>query len=110
MQTPGVKKNLKIAIVSLLMLGCLALTYSFHVVLGSGALFTHFFYIPVVLSAFWWKRKKLLVLLVLAGYMIFCRYCCWPQEMASHEDFLRAVVLMVTASIVAMLSERITRS
>ncbi|MCK8603753.1 sensor histidine kinase [Desulfoferrobacter suflitae] len=110
MQASSTKNILKIAIVSLLTLGCLALTYYFHVVLRSSTLFTHLFYIPVVLSAFWWKRKGLLVPLLLAGYMLFSRYCCWPQEAMSNDDLLRTLVLVLTASIVALLSGRVEKA
>lgn len=80
------------------------------VVLGSGARFSHFFYIPVVLSAFWRKRKGLVVPLVLAGYMIFSPHYCFPQEVMSHDDFLRALLLIVTALIVAPLCERVEKA
>lgn len=110
MQSAIPKHKIKIAIVSLLTLICLALTTYFHVVLGSGALFSHFFYIPIVLSAFWWKRKGLVVPLVLAGYMVLNHYCRSPRGVMSYDDFLRALLLIVTALIVALLCERIEKA
>ena len=47
----------RIALVAALTGVCCYLTYYFHVVLGIGTVFTHFFYVPIILASLWWKRK-----------------------------------------------------
>jgi len=56
------------------------LTYYFHVILGTGTVFTHFFYIPIILASLWWKRKGLFVAIFLAVILllshIFLEWMC----------------------------------
>jgi PAS domain S-box-containing protein len=100
----------RLLIVISLLVACFLLTYTFHFVLNSGSLFSHFFYIPIVLSAFWWKRKGLIVSIVLGLYLIFSHRCCLDEEIITHDDYLISLMFVVTALIVAMLSERIQKT
>jgi len=51
------KEKIKIlTIVILLGISCF-LTYYFHIVLKTAVIFTHFFYIPIILACIWWERK-----------------------------------------------------
>lgn len=97
-------------LVTLLTLVCLALICYFRRVLGWGVLSSHFFYIPVVRSAFCWKRTGVLVPFLLAGCMLLSRYCCRSQQAMSDDYLLRALLSMVTALIVAILCERIEKA
>ena len=97
----------RLLIVISLLIACFLLTYTFHVVLNSGSLFSHFFYIPIVLSAFWWKRKGLVVSIILGMCLIFSRRCCVDEAAVTFDDYLRALLFVVTAVVVVVLSERI---
>ena len=66
---PDYKTFLVIALVAL---ACF-LTYYFHFVLRTGIIFTHFYYIPIILSAIWWKRKGIWVPIFLAIILIIHR-------------------------------------
>ena len=41
-------KNRRIALMAILLATCCFLTYYFHAVLGLGTIFSHFFYIPII--------------------------------------------------------------
>lgn len=56
----GNEKIKFVVMVILLSIACF-LTYYFHAILKSHILFTHYFYIPIVLASIWWKRKGLIV-------------------------------------------------
>ncbi|MFA5615116.1 MAG: hypothetical protein WC993_11680, partial [Methanoculleus sp.] len=36
------------------------LTYYFHAVLMLGTVFSHFFYVPIILTALWWEKRSVL--------------------------------------------------
>lgn len=104
------KPRLRVLIVLALLAVSFLLTYYFHVILDSGTLFSHFFYIPIVLSAFWWKRKGLIVPVLLSLYMIISRRCCIDEGMVTYDDYLRSAMFVATALVVAILSERVTKA
>lgn len=57
----------KIMVMAILLAICCFLTYYFHEVRETDVVFTHFFYIPIILASLWWKRKGL-------GEEFFCKY------------------------------------
>ena len=95
------------AMAFLLICVCLSLYY-FHVILGIGTIVTHIFYVPIVLAAFWWKRKGLVVALFSSGLLIISHVFLRP-DMASHNDYFRAFMFMITALVIAELSRRIAK-
>ncbi|MCK4731708.1 MAG: hypothetical protein KAT65_04540 [Methanophagales archaeon] len=57
------KEKYKIMVMAILLAGACVLTYHFHLVFATGVVFTHFFYIPIILASLWWKRKGVVVAL-----------------------------------------------
>ncbi|GAI57275.1 unnamed protein product, partial [marine sediment metagenome] len=85
------------------------LTYYFHARLGIGTVFTHFFYIPIILASLWWKRKGLVVAIFLAALLIFS-HIFFRQDVVAIDDYLRASLFVVIGFVVAVLSERIFKA
>ncbi|WP_321421343.1 PAS domain S-box protein [uncultured Methanobacterium sp.] len=96
-------------VLSLIVLSCV-LTYYFHFVLGSGILFTHFYYIPIVLSAVWWKRKSLWVPFFLAGVLILTDWISPLQSDYLYDDIFRSIMFISVSLITILLSEKIEKS
>ncbi|EKF84857.1 PAS domain S-box protein [Methanobacterium formicicum] len=96
-------------VLSLIVLSCV-LTYYFHFVLGSGILFTHFYYIPIVLSAVWWKRKSLWVPFFLAGVLILTDWISPLQSDYVYDDIFRSIMFISVSLITILLSEKIEKS
>nr|WP_319372765.1 PAS domain S-box protein [uncultured Methanobacterium sp.] len=96
-------------VLSLIVLSCV-LTYYFHFVLRSGILFTHFYYIPIVLSAVWWKRKSLWVPFFLAGILILTDWTSPLQSDYVYDDLFRSIMFISVSAITILLSERIEKS
>lgn len=90
----------------LLILACL-LTFYFRSVLGLGTVFTHFFYIPIILACVWWKRKGLIVTLFLALLFLLS-----PRFLERYtlilDDYLRATMLFAISLVVVYLTERLS--
>jgi len=85
------------------------LTYYFHEVLGTGAVFTHSFYIPIILAALWWKRKGLFVAIFLAAVLILSHIFLRP-DVSSQNDYFRGLMFIGVSLVTVMLSERIART
>lgn len=98
-----------IIILSLVTLACF-LTYYFHFVLKTGIIFTHFYYIPIILSAIWWKRKGLWVPFFLAGVLFFTDYINPIKADPWVDDFFRALIFISVSVITVILSERLEKS
>jgi PAS domain S-box-containing protein len=96
-------------ILALIIVAC-GLTYYFHFVLRTGIIFTHFYYIPIILSAIWWKRKGLLVPFFLAGVLFFTDFINPIKVDPWADDVFRAIIFISVSVITVILSERIEKS
>jgi signal transduction histidine kinase len=95
-------------IVVVLIILCL-ITYYFHKVLNIGIIFTHLFYIPIFLSAYWWKRWGLIVALFLSLFLVLTNHFLW--DFASNvDDYLRALMFIIIGVVVMILSEKIEKT
>ena len=96
-------------VITLIILACV-LVYYFHFILKTGIIVTHFFYIPIVLSAIWWKRKGLWVPFFLAGILFLSDWINPIRADPWPEDFFRAMVFISVSLITVILSEKIEKS
>jgi signal transduction histidine kinase len=102
-------EKFKLSLIAILLLTACFLTYYFHAVLGTGAVVTHFYYVPSILACLWWKRKGLLVAVFLAALLILSHIFLRVQVPTLH-DYSRAFMLIVVAIVVAMLSEKMAKT
>ncbi|MDO8872490.1 MAG: PAS domain S-box protein [Methanoregula sp.] len=107
------KENQKIIVMAALIVFCCFLTVYFHLVLRSCTIFTHFFYIPIILAAFWWKRKGIVVAVflagvLLAGHHLFIGYA-GINYISEFDECIRAIFFVLISVVVALMSERIAR-
>ena len=103
------KEKYKIIAMAILLAGACVLTYYFHVILGYDEVFTHFFYIPIILAALWWRRKGLVVAIFLAALILFSHVFV-RAEVGTADDYLRALMFIVIAFVAATLSEQIAKA
>jgi PAS domain S-box-containing protein len=104
----GQEERFRITVMAIFLASACALTYYFHATLGVGMVFSHFFYIPIVLASLWWKRKGLVVAIFLAALLISSHIFLGSGVMTAN-DYLRVLVLIGVAFVVATLSERTTK-
>jgi PAS domain S-box-containing protein len=102
------KETQKIIVMASLVVFSCFLTVYFHLVLGICTIFTHFFYIPVILAAFWWKRKGIVVAVFLAGVLI-AGHMLFSGDVGI-DDYIRACAFIVISIVVALLCEQIART
>ncbi|KUK61799.1 MAG: Multi-sensor signal transduction histidine kinase [Methanoculleus marisnigri] len=101
-------ENIRILIIGALLGVSVFLTYYFHAVLSVGAVFSHFFYIPIILAALWWGRKGISVAFFLGGLVLISHYLL-RIDVGTFNDYGRALMFVVVAVVIATLSERLKR-
>jgi len=80
------------------------ITYYFQAVLFKDVIFTHLFYIPILLACIWWKRRGIFVALALGIYLIVS-HLVFIKGLPIIYDITRAVMFLVVGTIVALLAE-----
>lgn len=97
-------EKLKIFTLAITLGVAFTLTYYFHFILGEGIIFTHFYYIPIILATLWWKRKGLIVPVILSALLLTSHYI---SGLASpiYDDLFRSMMFLILGAIVAILSE-----
>ncbi len=103
------KEKLKIFTVVILLGICVFLIYYFHKILNISTVFTHFFYIPIILASLWWKRKGLIVAVFLALLLVFSDIY-FRLDVMIINDYFRAFLFMAMGFLIAVLSEKIEKS
>jgi signal transduction histidine kinase len=103
-----VKEKFKILLIGILLAGCIALVYYFHAVIHTDTLFTHLYYIPIVLSALWWKRKALPVAVFSAALLMYS-HLFYLGVWRIVDGCFRALMFIVISIIVAEISENIVK-
>lgn len=107
--TIDLKEKNKILVMIILLAIASFLTYYFQAILRTGIMFTHFFYIPIILASLWWKRKGLIVAISLAGLLVL-GYIFIRNDIPTYDDMLRAFMFIVISPVVVVFGERIAKS
>jgi PAS domain S-box-containing protein len=84
------------------------LTYYFHTVLMLGTVFSHFFYVPIILTALWWEKRSVPVALFLGGLVVVGTLAFSPDPLVLN-DYARVLMFVVVALVVASLSGQLKR-
>ncbi|SAI87361.1 hypothetical protein MBBA_0482 [Methanoculleus bourgensis] len=96
----------RVAILVVLLAISVFLTYFFHTVLMLGTVFSHFFYIPIILTALWWEKRSIPVALFLGGLVVVGTLGFSPDPLVPN-DYARILMFVVVAFVVASLSEQL---
>ena len=89
------ENRLKVAVIGILLALCIFSTFYFYLVLHTEVVFTHFFYIPIILTAVWFPRKAIFVAILLAAITLLMSFLT-PFSCSMHS-FIRAVMFIVVA-------------
>ncbi len=99
------KEKYKIAVIAILLIICLLITYYYHFILRIEAVFTHFFYIPIILAGLWWSRKGIAVAVFLA-LLLLISHIISPLENSIGPNLSRSLMFVVVGTVAALLNER----
>ncbi len=101
--------SLRIIILVFLILTCIGITYYAHFIRGIDFVFTHFFYVPIVLAAFWWGRRAIWVAIFLGGWLLTSHYLS-GLDIPYSSDLLRFGMVVMVSLTVGILREQAWRS
>jgi len=101
------KEFYKIVTIVILLAIAVFLTYYFHFVLGSGTIFTHIFYFPIILAAIWWRRKGLIIPIFLSVLLVVSFFLAPNLNYPLSDDLFRSFIFISVGIVVAILSEEI---
>lgn len=98
----GKGRAYKIGLMAILLLAACGLTYYYHAALATGVIFTHLFYIPIILASLWWSRKGIFVAFFL-GVLILISHALFLKGTPFIDDIIRAVMFVVIGGVVSWL-------
>jgi hypothetical protein len=105
----GGKKDIyKIGLMGIFLLAACILTYYNHATLKTEGLFTHLFYIPIILASIWWGKKGVFVALFLSA-LILTSHLLFLKGMPFLGDIVRAIMFVVIGGVVGWLMEGIKK-
>ncbi|HPQ07359.1 MAG TPA: hypothetical protein PLA76_09625 [Syntrophales bacterium] len=99
----------KAVAMAIMVIGAAAVAVYFHRVLQTDVIFTHLFYIPVVLASLWWGRKGVSVPLFL-GIFLLGSHLVFLKGVPITDDLIRAAMFVVIGGVVAFLREGLARA
>jgi len=99
------KYHQKNAVLGFLLTFCLLATYYFHFILKIEIIFTHLFYVPIILASLWWSRKGITVAVFLA-LLLLVSHIISPLESLTATDMARAFMFVVVGTVVSILNEK----
>ena len=104
----AIKSIYKSGLMGLLLLGACILTYYYHATLGTGVIFTHLFYIPIILASVWWGKKGIFTAIFLAG-LILASHVLFLKALPFVDDIIRAIMFIVIGGVVGWLMDGIKK-
>lgn len=99
----------RVIVIIVMLILAVILSFYFYFVLQTGVLFTHFFYIPIILSCLWWKYKGLVVSFILIGLTILLPIPV-GFELFIMNNLIRSAVFLTVGIVTAVLSNEISQS
>ncbi len=103
-------KNIQNGIIVSLVGACTIITVYFHIFLNISTVFTHFYYVPIIISALWWKRRGLLVTAFLSVVLIITRLNTGLSFFGIEDDLFRIMILFFVSIVAIILAESISSS
>jgi len=99
----GLKDTYKLTAMMLLLIAAAVLTYHNHTA-GKVVVFTHLFYIPIILAAIWWGRKGIWVPVFLAAVLLIS-HGLLLEDVPLIDDVIRSVIFLIIGAVVGWLMD-----
>jgi hypothetical protein len=105
----GAEKSIyKAGLMAIFLISACILTYYCHVTLKTGVIFTHLFYLPIILASIWWGKKGIFVAIFL-GVLILTSHAVFLKGMPFMDDIIRAFMFVVIGGVVGWLIKGIKK-
>lgn len=104
-ERPGNRDAYRAVILALLILVCMGMTYYAHFILHTGIVFSHFFYVPIVLAGLWWGRRAVWVGVFLGTWLMVIHLLS-GSEIHLALNLLRFGMFAVVGIVVGLIREQ----
>ena len=104
----GQGKTFRYALMGLFFLGAVILTYHYHSTLQTGVVFSHLFYVPVVIASVYWGRRGIWMAVIL-GVLLLISHAIFLKGVPFDQDLIRVAMLLVVGGVVGWLMEDIRK-
>ncbi|MCK4255578.1 PAS domain S-box protein [candidate division WOR-3 bacterium] len=98
------KSKNQLSILLFAIVACVILTYYVGFIRGREIVYTHFFYIPIILAGMWYQRKAIFTALFLSIVYILLTHLS-PRPV-SINTFTRCFILITVAYIIGLISDK----
>ena len=103
-RTPGIKLENKLVVLALSIVACAILAFYFSFVVHKEVVYTHFFYIPIILAGLWYQRKAVYIALVLG--LVHILVTLLSPLTITVAEFGRAIIFVIIAYVIGFVSEK----
>jgi ABC-type multidrug transport system permease subunit len=107
-QIGGRGNTYKASLMTIFLLAACILTYYYHATLKTEDIFTHLFYIPIILATIWWGKKGIFAAIFL-GVLILFSHALFLTGIPISGDVVRAVMFVVIGGVIGWLMEGIKK-
>ncbi len=102
------KGTVRLISIILLLIISVLLIYYFHIIRDTGEVFSHFFYIPIIISILWWSEKGLLTTLFLI--VLLCTSNFFRETPNIIHDFYRSIPFIIVSIIAYSINEKLIKA
>jgi PAS domain S-box-containing protein len=99
-----IKPESKVLAVLLTTVACIILTFYVTFVMRMTTVYTHFFYIPIILAGVWYHKKAVYVALGLGAVHVLITY--FSIHPLTLNEVVRAVIFIAVAYVIGFVSEK----
>ena len=103
--------SLRLLIVLILALISIFISFYFQVILDVNVVFSHIFYVPIILACLWWNYRGLIVPAIFSIFLIVFSFFLEESLMNINiiENILRSLIFFIVGMIVAFLSKHLAK-
>src|SRR3989337_967467 len=95
----------RVAISGLSLLLCMFITFYFLVILKTGIVYTHLFYVAIVLVSAWWHRKGVSLVIFLVLFLLICNFFFAP-DVSIVDNLTRSTIFLFVSILTSTMFER----
>ena len=94
----------KLLILLFTIAACVALAFYVGFIMGEEIVYTHFFYIPIILAGVWYHKKAIYAALFLSIVHILVTHS--SAQVVTVDNFARCAILIAVAYVIGLISEK----
>ncbi len=98
------KNLLKLSVLVATTTTCILFAAIFNIYYKTGIIYTHLFYIPIVMAGIWYRRKSLYVAAILGAVHIYADFVV--NQQITGSSLLRTIMFLIVALVVGNLSAK----